>query len=101
MKIIVVNAIGHSGRTGIKEEVSRIELEVPNNSKIIDIWPQAKKAVGQETLCNRYEVTRADGEPPASAYISPHISEAEKKTGCVPSSFVLQDGDIFYMVHAP
>ena len=99
MKIIVVNEIGHSGRTGIKEEISRVELELPDDSKIIDIWQQAKISVGQEAFCNRYEITRADGKPPASAYISPDIPEVEKRTGCVSRFFVLQDGDILYMMH--
>lgn len=101
MKIIVVNSVGYSGRTGIQKQISRVELEVPGDSKIIDIWQQAEMAVGQETFCNRYEVTCVDGKPSVSAYISSHIPESEKKTGCVPSFFTLHDGDILYLVHVP
>lgn len=99
MNIIVVNSVGYSGRTGIEKEISRVRLEVPDDSKIIDIWQRAKIAVGQKEFCNRYEVTR-DGKPPAYAYVSPQITESERKTGCVPRFFTLRDGDILYLVHA-
>lgn len=99
MNIIVVNSVGHSGRTGIKEEISRVRLEVPDDSKITDIWPQAKIAVGQEAFCNRYEVTHTNGKPPEQGYISPYIPEADKKTACVSEFFTLYDGDILHLVH--
>ena len=45
MKITVIDAIGICGKPGIKKEIKSTEIEIPKNSRITDIWEQAKKAI--------------------------------------------------------
>lgn len=84
MRIVVVDAVGFTGKPGILSKGKSAEIEVPEGSSIKEIWQEATKSIDKEPfmppITNRYEVPDRKGG-----------------TKVVPSSYILSPGEILYL----
>lgn len=89
MKITVIYGIGTQNIPNKEARMTKIKnfakIEVPDGSKISDIWEEAKISIGliphQEPIINRQE-----------------MPDAVNHTIVVPGSTELKDGDTLYLV---